>query len=59
MPTTEVQRIERYEMKDGVPVLIEVIEDNIEVISIEEEITLKEAELLRVYAEIQALKENI
>jgi hypothetical protein len=57
MSNTEKIIKEFYEMRDGVPVLMKVIEDSIEVISIEEEIALKEAELLRVYQEIQALKE--
>lgn len=58
MPNTEIERSEIYEVVDGITSLIEVIEMEVEVPTQEEIIAEKEAELLRVYAEIQALKEN-
>ena len=56
---TEIQRTEIYEMVDGVSTLIEIIEQEVEVPTQEEIIAEKEAELLKVYAEIQELKNNI
>lgn len=58
MPNTEIQRSEIYKVVDGITSLIEVIENEVEVPTQEELIAEKEAELLKVYAEIQALKNN-
>lgn len=58
MSNLEIQRTEIYKVVDGITSLIEVIEMEVEVPTAEEIIAEKEAELLRVYAEIQALKEN-
>ena len=56
MPNTEIKRTEFYEMKDGIAVLKEVIEQEVEVQTAEELIAEKEAELLKMYQEIQLLK---
>jgi hypothetical protein len=56
---TEIQRTEIYQTIDGITTLIEVIEQEVPIITQEEIIAEKEAELLRVYAEIQELKNNI
>jgi len=58
MPTTKIEREEIYEVVDGVTTLINVIETEIEVPTQEELIAEKEAELLKMYAELQALKTN-
>ena len=59
MPTTETQRNEIYKNVNGVTTLIEVIETEIEVQTQEEIIAEKEAKLLEMYAELNALKEQI
>lgn len=55
---TEILRTEVYENVDGVTVLKEVIETEIQTPTVEEQIAEKEAQLLAMYAELQALKEN-
>lgn len=55
---TEILRTEVYENVDGVTVLKEVIETQIQTPTVEEQIAEKEAQLLAMYAELQALKEN-
>jgi hypothetical protein len=59
MPSTEILRNEIYETVNGVTTLIEVIETEIEVQTQEEIIAEKEAKLLEMYAELNALKEQI
>ena len=59
MPNKEIQRSEIYEVIDGVSTLINVIETEIEVPTQEELIAEKEAELLQMYQELQALKEKL
>jgi hypothetical protein len=59
MPNTEIQRTEFYKMIDGVAVLTEVLENEVEVPTSEEIIAEKEAELLAMYKELQELKNNI
>ena len=59
MPTTETQRNEIYKNVNGVTTLIEVIETEIEVQTQEEIIAEKEAKLREMYAELNALKEQI
>ena len=56
MPNTKIQRSEIYEFIDGVSILKEVLETEVEVPTQEELIQEKEAELLKMYEEIQALK---
>lgn len=59
MPTTQIVRYENYEVDDqGVSTLVEVIETEVEVPTQEELIAEKEAKLLEMYAELQALKQN-
>lgn len=58
MPQKQINREEIYEVVDGVSTLIEVKETEIDVPTIEEEIAEKEATLLKMYAELQALKEK-
>lgn len=55
---TEILRTEVYENVEGVTVLKEVIETEIQTPTVEEQIAEKEAQLLAMYAELQALKEN-
>jgi hypothetical protein len=59
MPSTEILRNEIYETVNGVATLVEVIETEIEVQTQEEIIAEKEAKLLEMYAELNALKEQI
>jgi len=59
MPSTEILRNEIYETVNGVATLKEVIETEIEVQTQEEIIAEKEAKLLEMYAELNALKEQI
>ena len=56
MSEKKILREEIYETVDGVSTLIEVIEKEIEVPTIEEVIAEKEAKLLEMYEEIQKLK---
>ena len=58
MPNTETQTLEIYQMINGVPILKEVIEQEVEVTTQEEIIAEKEAQLLQMYEEIQAMKQN-
>lgn len=58
MPTIKIHREEIYEVNDGVTTLVDVIETEVEVPTEQELIAEKEAELLKVYAELQALKTN-
>lgn len=58
MPTIKLERNEIYEVIDGVTTLVDVIETEVEVPTEQELIAEKEAELLKVYAELQALKTN-
>lgn len=59
MPTTEIIRTEVYENINGVTTLVNVIENEVEVPTQEELIAEKEAQLLAMYQELQALKQNI
>lgn len=56
MPNTKTHREEIYEVVDGVSTLLEVIETEVEEPTQEELIADKEAQLLAIYEEIQALK---
>ena len=56
MSEKKIAREEIYETVDGVSTLIEVIEKEIEVPTVEEIIAEKEAKLLEMYEEIQKLK---
>lgn len=56
MSNTEIKRTEIYEVVDGVSVLKEVIETEVEVTTQEEIIADKEAQLLQMYQELEALK---
>jgi len=58
MPNIEIQRTEVYETVNGVTILKEVIETEVEVATQEEIIADKEAALLAMYEEIQSLKNN-
>jgi len=58
MPNIEIQRTEVYETVNGVTILKEVIETEIEVPTQEEVIADKEAELIAIYNEIQNLKKE-
>ena len=58
MPNIEIQRTEVYETVNGITILKEVIETEVEVATQEEVIAEKEAKLLAMYEEIQALKQN-
>lgn len=58
MPRIEIHREEIYEVVDGVSTLVEVIETEVEVPTEQELIAQKEAELLAMYQELQALKQN-
>ena len=58
MPQKQINREEIYEVVDGISTLIEVKETEIDVPTIEEEIADKEAKMLEMYAELQALKEK-
>ena len=58
MPNIEIQRSEIYETVNGVTILKEVIETEIEVPTQEEVIADKEAELIAIYNEIQNLKKE-
>ena len=57
MPTTQTQIQEIYEVNDGVSVLVDTIETQVEVPTNEEIIAEKEAEMLAMYQEIQRLKQ--
>ena len=54
----EILRTEIYENVNGVTVLKEIIEKEVDVLSNEELIAEKEAQLLAMYNEIQALKQK-
>lgn len=56
MSEKKIAREEIYETVDDVTTLIEVIEKEIEVPTVEEIIAEKEAKLLEMYEEIQKLK---
>lgn len=58
MPNTKIHREEIYKLVDGVLKLDEVNETPIEVPTEAEILAEKEAEMLKIYAEIQALKET-
>ena len=58
MPNIEIQRTEVYETVNGVTILKEVIETEVEVATQEEVIADKEAELIAIYNEIQNLKKE-
>jgi len=58
MPTTQTQIQEIYEVNDGVSVLVDSIETQVEVPTNEEIIAEKEAEMLAMYQEIQLLKQK-
>jgi len=58
MPNIEIQRTEVYETVNGVTILKEVIETEVEVATQEEIIAEKEAELISIYNEIQNLKKE-
>jgi len=58
MPNIEIQRTEVYETVNGVTILKEVIETEVEVATQEEVIAEKEAELISIYNEIQNLKKE-
>ena len=58
MPKIETERTEVYETVNGVTTLKEVIETEVEVQTQEEVIADKETQLLAIYEEIQALKNN-
>ena len=55
----EIRTIEIYEIVNGITNCKEVIEVEVDLPSQEDLIAIKEAELLKVYAEIQDLKNNI
>jgi hypothetical protein len=56
MSEKKIAREEIYKEVDGISTLIEVIEKEIEVPTVEEIIAKKEAKLLEMYEEIQKLK---
>lgn len=56
MPTIETQRTEIYENVNGITQLKQVIETEVEVATQEEIIAEKEAQLLQMYQELEALK---
>ena len=56
MSEKKIAREEIYEFVDGITTLVEVIEKEIEVPTVEEVIAEKEAKLLEMYEEIQKLK---
>jgi hypothetical protein len=56
MSEKKIAREEIYESIDGVNTLIEVVEKEIDVPTVEEIIAEKEAKLLEMYEEIQKLK---
>ena len=58
MPTTQTQIQEIYEVNNGVSVLVETIETEVEVPTQEEVIAEKEAALLAMYEELEELKNN-
>jgi len=58
MSRIEINRSEIYKIVDGVSVLQEVIETEVEVHTDEEVIAEKESQLLAIYEEIQALKQK-
>lgn len=58
MANTEIIITEVYEVNNGVSTLIETIEQKITLPTVEEQIAEKEAKLLEMYAELQALKEK-
>lgn len=58
MPDLEKQRVEIYEVVNGVSILKEVIEKEVEVATEEEIIAKKEEQLLKMYEELEALKTN-
>lgn len=59
MPTTKTERLEIWvKQADGSEILQEVIENEVEMPTQEEMIAQKEQELLNMYNELQALKNN-
>ena len=58
MPTTQTQIQEIYEVNNGVSVLVETIEIEVEVATQEEVIADKEAALLAMYKELEELKQK-
>jgi len=56
MKNTIINREEIYECIDGITVLKEVIENEVETLTNDEIIAEKEAEMLLMYKEIQSLK---
>lgn len=58
MPNTKTHREEIYEVVDGVSVLKEVVETEIEEPTEAEILAEKEAKLLELYEEIQKMKQN-
>lgn len=58
MPKIEIHREEIYHVVNGVSTLIEVIETEVEVPTEQELIAEKEAKLLEIYQELQALKQQ-
>jgi hypothetical protein len=56
MANTEIQRTEIYESIDGITTLIDVIETEVQLPTVEEIIADKEAKLLSLYEEIQEIK---
>lgn len=56
MPTTTIAIKEIYHQKEDGTVEVEVIETPIEVPTVEETIAEKESQLLKMYEELQALK---
>lgn len=56
MGNKKIERVEIYELVDGVSTLKEVVENEIEAPTQEELIAEKEAELLKMYQELEALK---
>jgi hypothetical protein len=58
MPNIEIQRTEVYETVNGVTILKEVIETEVEVATQEEVIAEKEAALLAMYKELEELKQK-
>lgn len=58
MPNIKEHRKEIYNLVDGVTELVEVIEEKVLEATQAEILAEKEAELLKIYQEIQALKET-
>lgn len=57
MPNTRIERLEKWaKQEDGSEILVEVIENEVEMPTQEEVIAEKEAKLLEMYQELEALK---